>query len=356
MEWQSIPLYAPVLSWDGAISTETVYFDQGRIGIRPWRIPFGQKDLFHPALQERARMAAGIRLTFRSDTSALRLTVVPTNEIRRFDLFCDRQFVGTVQINPNKTTAEWTGLGDPDKLVEIYLDPREVVVAGLEIADGASIAAAPDNRPRFIVYGSSITHCVGAHSPSRTWPAIVARRMNWRLTSLGFGGQCHLDALIARMIRDMPADFISCSFGINVYGGNTLNDRSFQPAVIGFLKIIREKHPLIPIAVCSPIISPPRENTPNGVGMTLEKMRRQIKEAVEILRGYGDKRFWYINGLDIFGEDELHLMPDGLHPNGDGYQRYAENYLRMIRETIPDLPGVEDTGAAVLETSRSKAE
>ena len=68
--------------------------------------------------------------------------------------------------------------------------------------------------------------------------------------------------MIARMIRDLPADFLSMKVGINIQGGNTLNERTFRAAIIGFVQIVREKHPDTPFAVISPIYSPPRETTP----------------------------------------------------------------------------------------------
>jgi len=189
-----------------------------------------------------------------------------------------------------------------------------------------------------VAYGSSITHCVGAHSPAQTWPALVARARDYHLTSLGFGGQCHLDTMIALQLKRMSFDFLTCSFGINVYGGNTLNNRTFQPAVIGFIRVVRGAHPEVPIAVCSPIISPPRETAPNAVGMTLVRMREQVAEAVSLLRQAGDENLHYFDGLDIFGEGELDMLPDNLHPNGDGYRKYAENFLRVVCDGLPDLP------------------
>ncbi|NOY81985.1 MAG: GDSL family lipase [Kiritimatiellaeota bacterium] len=335
MKTKSVPLTSRDLAWEGAVSIEL-----GDGWVRPWRIFHREKRLYQADLRNRAGMTSGIRLTFRSPTETVRLSVRPSDELRTFDLLCDRDAAppSTVKLLPGQTWAVWTGLPGRDKLIEIYLPARAAVVTGLELDADALVTAAADLRPRFVAYGSSITHCVGAHSPAQTWPALVARARNYHLTSLGFGGQCHLDTMIALQIKQMAVDFLVCSFGINVYGGNSLNNRTFQPAVVGFLRIVREAHPEIPIAVCSPIISPPRETVPNVAGMTLVKMREQIAEAVELLKEDGDDALHYFNGLDIFGKPELHLLPDDLHPNGDGYKKYAENFLRVVCDTIPGLP------------------
>ncbi len=335
MKTTSVPLTSRDLAWEGAVSIE-----RGDGWVHPWRVFHRERKLYQADLRNRAGMTSGIRLTFRSPTEAVRLSVQPAGELRTFDLVCDRDVAppATVKLLPGRTSVEWGGLPAREKLIEIYLPARAAIVTGLEVDADAPVCAEADLRPRFVAYGSSITHCVGAHSPAQTWPALVARARNYHLTSLGFGGQCHLDTMIALQIKQMAVDFLTCSFGINVYGGNSLNNRTFQPAVIGFLKIVREAHPEIPVAVCSPIISPPRETVPNTAGMTLVKMREQIAEAVELLREDGDLNLYYFNGLDIFGEPELDLLPDELHPNGDGYRKYAQNFLRVVCDTIPDLP------------------
>jgi hypothetical protein len=59
----------------------------------------------------------------------------------------------------------------------------------------------------------------------------VTRARGWDLTCLGYGGQRHLDPLIACTIRDRYADLISMCVGINIYGQGSLNVRTFLPAV-----------------------------------------------------------------------------------------------------------------------------
>jgi lysophospholipase L1-like esterase len=59
-------------------------------------------------------------------------------------------------------------------------------------------------------------------------------------------------------------------------------------------------------------------------------MREQLAEIVEKLRARGDANLHYLHGHRMLGPDDAakYLMPDGVHPNGDGYalmgQRFAE--------------------------------
>ena len=296
----------PRLSWQGAISFNDT--DQWRM---PWRIPFDERLLFPPdALRDRAAMPAGVRISCHSDTQVLAGSVEPAVESSAIDLYCDGEFQGSAPLE-GQSSFRFDGLPAGEKLVELWLPQHgEFRLRGLEFSDGASISPYEDSRPKWVTYGSSITHCRTAESPSFTWPAVAARKQGLNLTCLGYGGNCHLEPMIARLVRELPADFLSMKVGINVHNSGSLNTRTFMPAIIGFVHIVREKHPDTPFAVVSPIFSPPRETTPNAVGFTLVEMRLQVEEAVQAMRDWGDTNLHYIDGLDIFGPDLAHLLLD----------------------------------------------
>jgi hypothetical protein len=297
----------------------------------PWRIPYKDRALFPPAeLLARTAMPAGVRLTFRSDTTVLRGSFIPTPEMAPLDLCCDGELIASIPLD-NQSHFHVDGLPAGEKLIELWLPQfGEFRLQSLLIANGATLAAHPDPRPRWITYGSSITQCRTAASPTQTWPAIVARTLGFNLTCLGFGGQCHLDPMIARMIHDQPADFLSICVGINIYGGATLSPRTFRGALIGFIQSVRDAHPQIPFVVMSPIYSPPRETTPNAVGFTLQAVRHEVAAAVDILRCAGDLDLHYINGLEIFGSEYTHLLPDALHPDAEGYRIMGQNFTEQV--------------------------
>ena len=113
-------------------------------------------------------------------------------------------------------------------------------------------------------------------------------------------------------------------------GGASLSERTFRPAIIGFVIILREKHPDIPIVVRSPIVSPPREDTPNAVGLTLKMMRHEVQAAVETLQAHGDGHLHHVDGLRVLGAEHIHLLPDGLHPNAEGYKVMGRNTAKVM--------------------------
>lgn len=323
---KSVPLNA--VSWHGAISLE-----YASAGIQPWRIPVQQRDLFEPDLLPIAAEASGVRIAFTGETRELRLRTEPAPPHPAFpqwsfDLLVDGRFHQRVTHPRSTTQFDFTDIPAGSHRFELYLyQHAPVIVRSLETT--GPVEPWPDSRPRWVVHGSSITHCGAAAGPSETWPALVARQFDLNLTNLGYGGQCHLDPMVARMIRNLPADYISLCFGINVAGAASLSLRTFRAAVIGFLLTIRDGHPDTPILVVSPLYNPPRETTPNAVGLTLPLIRQQIAEAVATLQVHGDRHLQYLDGLELFGPDMLHHLPDQLHPDAEGYRQLALRYARL---------------------------
>ncbi|GAG48911.1 unnamed protein product, partial [marine sediment metagenome] len=116
-------------------------------------------------------------------------------------------------------------------------------------------------------------------------------------------------------------------------GGCSLSLRTFRPAIIGFVQIVREKHPDTPLAVISPIYAPQYETAKNPVELNLRIMRQEVAAAVDTLQAHGDRHIHYIDGLRLFGPDISNwddLVPDGLHPNADGYKALAEHFLKKV--------------------------
>lgn len=342
---QNIPLINGPLNFSGQISLENT-----ENGIRPWRLNFSDLPLYHNAnLIGRASAPSGVRGHVISDTSSLTFTVrdspynadMPVEEQWKMDLLVDGKFHQRIT-KPNALDKDYiftfTDIPQGEHRLEVWLDvfhPAEILSVAID--DGATAKAFNDSRPKWLVYGSSITHCRAAHGPSETWPALVAQQYGLNLTSLGYGGNCHLDPMILRDMRDQPADLISTCVGINIQGSGSFNERSFIPHVIGMIKTLRESHPLTPLMVVSPISSPPREDVPNAAGLSLSDYRQQVRQAVELVQQHDkDEHLFYHDGLELFGPDLAHHMPDLLHPDGDGIHVLAKNYAQQVMPTLMD--------------------
>jgi hypothetical protein len=327
------------ISLNDSLFQGTVSVEMSKEGWKPWRIPYEDLALYPPdGIGGKAENPAGVRLTGVSATQSVQLEISPSDQDKLIDCVVDGQLAQSGRVLAGETAVRFEGLASGEKTIELYLDQRHpVILTGLKIDEGATWEPYQVPRPRWVTYGSSISQCSEASSPAVTWPSLVARRHNLNLTCLGYGGHCMLEPMVARMIRDLPADYISCCVGINVYGQSALSPRTFKPAIIGLIQLIREKHPQKPFAVISPIYSPPRETTENKVGFTLQQMRSEIAEAVEMLRQRGDASLSYVDGLELFGAAYASYLPDQLHPDTEGYRILSERFSALVARPLWNL-------------------
>ena len=235
---------------------------------------------------------------------------------------------------------------EQSRRVQIWL-PHNCSIELLDVSANAQLE--PDLTeplPRWVHYGSSISHCEDADSPLGAWPVAAARELGLEIYNLGMGGCANLEQFSARTIRDLPAELISLKLGINVVNGANLTSRTFGPAAHGFIDTIRDKHPTTPILVMSPVCCPAHENNPgpsesgpdgmvmgqefsrhNWIGeLTLRSIREILAELVEV-RAKSDPDIYYLDGLQLFSEIDAPTMPDGIHPDADGYLVIAKNFV-----------------------------
>ena len=235
---------------------------------------------------------------------------------------------------------------DKERLVQVWL-PQNCELELIDITADAPLK--PQNRdehPRWVHYGSSISHCEDADGPLGVWPVAAARELGLEIYNLGMGGCANLEQFSARTIRDLPADLISLKLGINVVNGANHTSRTFGPAVHGFIDTIREAKPEMPILVISPVCCPahennpgPSETSPEGTVMgqpfsrhawigelTLRGIRAILSDLVEV-RAKTDPNIYYLDGLKLFGHEDAPTMPDGIHPDAAGYRVIAKNFV-----------------------------
>jgi hypothetical protein len=347
---QEITLPSDHVAIDGAVALEVC--GGSRRGIQPWRLPPEDLPLHHPSLAGPAACAAGVRLRLRTDAQAVTFGLaIPDQPIGRpdvppgvADLLIDGLRTRTQAVSADGG-LHFTGLSPRMKDLELWLPvvpPYRLAVVRAP-AGATFLRPVADERPRWAVYGSSITHGTGL-SPTRAWPMAAAGMLSRNLYCLGFDGGCHLDPLVAAAIAALPADFVTLEVGINIFLSRSFSSRTFGPALHGFLRTIREKKPGVPMRVISPFLSPfcgdgaaAAPGPEAGRDLSLQGIRDAIAEAVMVRRSGGDNALDYVDGRELL--DDPRLLPDGLHPGASGHRMIAERYaaLRAPADSVPGL-------------------
>ena len=331
------------------------------------------------------RFPSGVRLRFRTAATKLSLEVhvMPLTIARvieepataRFDLVINGEEAQTqaaskggqirLEMDGPLVTSEefirgeseeilFEGLEPSIKDVEIWLPAGAMVEIRSISADSEILAPTPSNRKKWVHYGSSISQCAETERPLDIWSVHASRLLGLDIRNLGLAGEAHIDGFVARTIASTPADFISLKLGINVVNGDSMRERTFIPAIHNFLDIIREKKPTTPILVISPIVCPFHEENPGptligdsgltsmerphalGAGaLNLPKIRTILES---IVGDRDDKNLYFMNGLELFNDGDLGMMPDLLHPNSAGYrlmgERFAANQGKLLKQLL----------------------
>ena len=347
-------------------------------GVTFWRTPrWARTQVVDAGQLLGLQMPAGVRLELVTSSSWLELDVAITAvEIEdvfaptvRFDLVVAdeaRQSLAgdsasRMLIRPDRTfhivpgdacTIRFDDLpGDLSVPVEIWLPHNAIVeLRGARIAEGATLEGFRSGRPRWLHYGSSISHCFEAPSPTVTWPALVARKAGLDLVNLAVGGQCMLDPHVARTIRDLAPDVVSLKVGANIVAADALRERILVPLLHGFLDTVRERLPETPVVLVTPITCPMLEDQPGPLvagsdggnrtvprapelcvgSLTLRRLRELVTSVVETRRGDGDQWLHLLDGLELLGPADVHQLHDGLHPDADGYRLIADRFLPRV--------------------------
>lgn len=196
----------------------------------------------------------------------------------------------------------------------------------LGIAPGSELLPPPPQaftKP-VVFYGSSITQGGCASRPANNYTTMLCRAIDAPQVNLGFSGSAKGEIAVAEAIAELEMTAFVFDYDHNADSVDDLK-QTHEP----FFQKIRAAHPDLPIII---ITSPPKTSP-------FPKERREvIKATCDRAAAAGDKKVWFIDGAELFGEAGINYCTvDGVHPNDLGFYQM---YLRVL-PTLKTALGME---------------
>ncbi len=303
-----------------------------------YRIPRATALSVSKNIHDMCDMTAGGRVRFATDSAKIVLraslrnveevSVMTTIAVKGFDLYADGEYV-SVFIPPYALKegefSSSVSLGGGG-MREITIDfPLYAAVTELYIGiekDRQIIPAKPYRYSTPVVfYGSSITNGAAASRPGMTYEAMLSRMLDMDYHNLGFGGSAKGEKEMAEYIASLDMSVFVMDYDYNAPTPEHLLATHYP-----FYKIVRNKHPNIPIIFIT---------RPCKKKLETNRIRREIiKTTYDRAIAEGDKRVYYINGADLlpFGTNEF--CADTVHPTDLGFYFMAQGIYPVLKDAM----------------------
>lgn len=210
------------------------------------------------------------------------------------------------------------------RLYTIYL-PLYSGVKELEIgiAPDAQMLPPPPQKisKPILFYGSSITQGGCASRPANNYTTMLCRAVDAPQINLGFSGSAKGETAMAEAISKLDLTLF-----VMDYDYNAPNAAHLLKTHEKFFQIIRKAQPELPIIILS------------RCSLMQDARRDAVKRTYDNAVKAGDKKVWFVDGSELFGEaGQNYCTVDRCHPNDLGF------YL-MFRRLLPVVKAALNTG------------
>lgn len=276
------------------------------------------------------------RFRTNSDVVAIKATVLDNSTMNHmtrvgsagFDIYVNNEFK-YMAVSANQSDEidcmPTVHLGNEEKEITVnfplYNGVKELYI-GLE--NGASISAPSAytiDKP-VLFYGSSITQGGCASRPGNSYTTMISRWLNVPVINFGFSGCAKGEPEMAKLIASID---MSCF--VYDYDHNAPTPEHLEQTHEPFFKIIREKHPDIPVIFISRAVE-------CDLPVTIKK-REVIYSTYQNALNSGDKNVYFLNGKEIYtDEDRDACTVDGCHPNDLGFYRMGKAICPIVEKAL----------------------
>ena len=228
----------------------------------------------------------------------------------------DDSVIGSCAQNPSGVMREyWINLPPYGGVTKIEI--------GLK-AEAQLEAPPPHAIPKPILfYGSSITQGGCASRPGSTYTSMLCRTLDAEQINLGFSGCGKGEPAVAEAIAELDL----AAFVLD-YDHNAPTVEHLEATHSNFFKIIRAKHPELPIIIISRCDFYASEES---ILQRREIIRKTYTDALNA----GDKNVYFIDGEILWGTEMRDACTwDGCHPNDLGFYRMYERILPVLKQVL----------------------
>ena len=288
-----------------------------------------------------AKCTSGGAIRFQSDSPYIAVRAeygrfsdmshMPRSGSAGFDLFArevggEEELVGTVFPGPEcneKPVETYFEYLPQDRLrtYTLYL-PLYSSLTKLELGfkPGTRILPPPPQKMQkpIVFYGSSITQGACASRPANNYTTMICRTLDCPQINLGFSGVANGEIAIAKAVGKLDIAAFVFDYDYNAPDENFLK-RTHEP----FFRALREAKPELPIIILSRCTRP----SPSR--------REIIRKTYDNAIANGDKKVWFIDGAELFGEPGQNFCRvDAYHPNDIGFYMMFQRIMPVLREAL----------------------
>ena len=324
--------------FDEPFCVHGVFYENGKFR----RMPESVANTVNPGVIERHANTAGGRVRFKTNSKRVAIVVLMPyvyyaphcclTGTAGFDLYVRHEgeeiphfratFVPPVSLKTGyESVKELDG-----EMVEVtinmplYSDVSELYIG---VDEGAELLPAETypNKAPIVYYGNSITQGACASRSGNAFATIASREVGYDFVNLGFSGWGRAELEMAEYVAGLDMDIF-----VYDYDFNAPNEKYLAETHERMFKIIREKHPSLPVVMLS------RTSVANPAATVLR--REIIYKTYLNAKAAGDENVYFIDGQSIFPDFADAATVEGIHANDLGQAFIGVAIAKVLREII----------------------
>lgn len=187
-----------------------------------------------------------------------------------------------------------------------------------------------DIKP-IVFYGGSHVQGGCASSPSNCYQGFLSRWLNFDFYNYSFSGSALGEQAMAEYIAEKDM-----SIFVMEYDHNAPNPEYLKKTHYNFYKIVREKHPDIPIIMVS-------KHDFNAISYYVKSQQENVERRQIVIDSYerakseGDKNVYFLDGKTLLECNDGDCgTVDGTHPNDLGFYMIAKAFKPIIEKLLKE--------------------